>query len=40
VAIGLGFGDAGYFTRFFQRLTGHTPSQWRSQAAAAPIIGP
>lgn len=35
VAIGLGFADAGYFTRFFQRLTGHTPTAWR---AAAPII--
>lgn len=35
VAIGLGFGDAGYFTRFFRRLTGHTPTAWR---AAAPII--
>jgi AraC family transcriptional regulator, transcriptional activator of pobA len=40
VAIGLGFGDAGYFTRWFQRLTGQTPSGWRQAAAAAPIIGP
>ena len=40
VAIGLGFGDAGYFTRWFQRLTGRTPSHWRQAAAAAPIIGP
>ena len=27
---GLGFVDAGYFTRFFQRHTGHTPSAWRA----------
>lgn len=40
VAIGLGFADAGYFTRWFQRLTGRTPSHWRQAAAAAPIIGP
>ncbi len=32
IALGLGFGDAGYFTRFFQRETGHTPSAWRAQA--------
>lgn len=37
VAHGLGFGDAGYFTRFFQRLTGQTPSAWR--AAASPGEG-
>ena len=35
VAHGLGFGDAGYFTRFFQRLTGQTPSAWRARSAAA-----
>ena len=34
VALGLGFGDAGYFTRFFQRLSGRTPTQWRGQAHA------
>ena len=33
VALGLGFSDAGYFTRFFQRLTGHTPSAWRAAAS-------
>lgn len=33
IALGLGFGDAGYFTRFFQRQTGHTPSAWRALAA-------
>ncbi len=32
VAHGLGFGDAGYFTRFFQRLTGQTPSAWRARS--------
>lgn len=34
VALGLGFGDAGYFTRFFQRLSGRTPTQWRGQVHA------
>jgi len=33
IALGLGFGDAGYFTRFFQRETGHTPSAWRALSA-------
>jgi len=33
IALGLGFGDAGYFSRFFQRATGVTPSAWRSAAA-------
>ena len=32
VASDLGFSDAGYFTRFFQRLTGQTPSAWRQAA--------
>ena len=31
VALGLGFADAGYFTRFFQRLTGRTPTAWRQR---------
>jgi len=30
IAFRLGFGDAGYFTRFFQRETGTTPSAWRA----------
>lgn len=33
IAYRLGFGDAGYFTRFFQRETGSTPSRWRAAAA-------
>lgn len=32
VALGLGFADAGYFTRFFRRGTGCTPSAWRAAA--------
>jgi AraC family transcriptional activator of pobA len=36
IGLGLGFDDAGYFTRFFQRATGATPSRWRAAAAAAP----
>jgi AraC family transcriptional activator of pobA len=33
IALGLGFGDAGYFTRFFQRESGLTPTAWRARAA-------
>ena len=33
VAIGLGFGDAGYFTRWFQQRTGLTPTAWRMASA-------
>lgn len=33
IALGLGFADAGYFTRFFQRQTGHTPTAWRALTA-------
>jgi AraC family transcriptional regulator, transcriptional activator of pobA len=32
IGLGLGFDDAGYFTRFFRRGTGSTPSQWRAAA--------
>ena len=32
IGLGLGFVDAGYFSRFFQRLTGHTPTAWRALA--------
>ncbi|WP_284619654.1 helix-turn-helix domain-containing protein [Aquabacterium humicola] len=32
IALGLGFAEAGYFTRFFQRETGLTPTAWRAQA--------
>lgn len=32
IALGLGFADAGYFTRFFRRATGSTPSAWRVAA--------
>ena len=31
VAFDLGFTDAGYFTRFFERECGETPSRWRQQ---------
>jgi AraC family transcriptional activator of pobA len=34
IALGLGYCDAGYFTRFFQRQTGRTPTQWRAAGAA------
>ena len=34
IAYKLGFTDAGYFTRFFERETGATPSAWRAQALA------
>lgn len=32
IALDLGFSDPGYFTRFFQRVSGATPSAWRHQA--------
>jgi len=32
IALDLGFADAGYFSRFFARRTGLTPSGWRSRA--------
>jgi AraC family transcriptional activator of pobA len=35
IGLGLGFDDAGYFTRFFRRGTGSTPSQWRAAAQAS-----
>jgi AraC family transcriptional activator of pobA len=34
VAIGLGFADAGYFTRWFQQRTGLTPTAWRAACTA------
>lgn len=38
VAHQLGFADAAYFTRFFQRETALTPTQWRAQGPArAPV---
>ncbi len=30
----LGFADPAYFTRFFRRLTGRSPKQWRDERAA------
>ena len=35
IAFDLGFSDAGYFTRFFQRRTGSAPTAWRAATAAA-----
>jgi AraC family transcriptional activator of pobA len=35
IALELGFADAGYFSRFFRRGTGSTPSDWRAAAHAA-----
>ena len=31
IALGLGFSDAGYFSRFFRRQTGTTPTAWRGR---------
>ena len=36
VALGLGFADAAYFTRFFRRRLGMTPTEWRASRQAAP----
>lgn len=33
IALSLGFKEAGYFTRFFQRETAKTPTEWRKRAA-------
>lgn len=35
IADGLGFADPAYFTRFFLRLTGQSPSAWREQPRGA-----
>lgn len=35
IAHALGFADSGYFSRFFQRGCGHTPSAWRALTLAA-----
>ena len=32
IGLDLGFADPGYFTRFFQRLAGSTPTDWRERA--------
>lgn len=32
IALGLGFADAAYFTRFFRRATGRAPTEWRRDA--------
>lgn len=35
VAYKLGFKDVGYFSRFFKRMSGHTPSDYRSETQSA-----
>ena len=35
IGLSLGFADAAYFTRFFQRRTGRTPTDWRNAALDA-----
>ncbi|HKR42434.1 MAG TPA: helix-turn-helix domain-containing protein, partial [Paraburkholderia sp.] len=35
IALDLGFADPGYFTRFFQRLCGASPSDWRERSRQA-----
>jgi AraC-like DNA-binding protein len=34
IASKLGSSDAGSFTRFFERETGHSPSAWRREQSA------
>ena len=36
IAHGLGFTDAAYFTRFYQRQTGLSPTEWRQRATHRP----
>jgi len=36
IAFALGFSDAAYFTRFFRKEVGHTPSQFRITARDQP----
>ena len=36
IALGLGFADAAYFTRFFRRAAGQTPTAYRLAGRAAP----
>lgn len=38
IALGLGFVDAAYFTRFFQRHAGCTPTQWRARARRGTVL--
>jgi len=40
IAYGLGFTDPAYFTRFFRRLTGLSPKQFREKQAADDQIRP
>lgn len=37
IALGLGFCEAGYFTRFFRRRCGQTPSAWRAMRQTGPL---
>lgn len=39
IALGLGFADAAYFTRFFRRRAGATPTAWRVARSAIPTRG-
>ncbi|KQV48820.1 hypothetical protein ASC95_23320 [Pelomonas sp. Root1217] len=38
IADGLGFADPAYFTRFFLRLTGQSPSGWRADMASRSMV--
>ncbi|KQV88857.1 helix-turn-helix domain-containing protein [Pelomonas sp. Root1237] len=38
IADGLGFADPAYFTRFFRRLTGQSPSSWRADMASRSMV--
>lgn len=40
IGLGLGFSDAGYFSRFFRRHTGETPLAWRARSEQAVLQRP
>jgi transcriptional regulator GlxA family with amidase domain len=40
IALAVGFGDTGAFTRAFRRHSGETPSQYRDRGRSSPAARP